>query len=65
MTARENIELPLVHNLRGPDTVSKIETLAIRLNIEEVLDKFPNQLSGGENNGWRRLARSSLSPTSY
>ncbi len=49
MTARENIILPLsLHGMTGRQAEGELEALARRLDIEDVLDKFPSQLSGGQ-----------------
>lgn len=49
MTARENIVLPLsLHGETAGTAESKIRVLASKLDITEVLDKFPSQMSGGQ-----------------
>ena len=49
LTARENIVLPLaIHNVKPEQSKQKLLTLAERLEIIPVLDKFPSQMSGGE-----------------
>jgi len=49
LTGRENIELPLViHGEQPKKCEAAIRTLAERLEIVPVLDKFPSQMSGGE-----------------
>lgn len=49
MTARENITLPLaLHGITAKAAESKIQKIAARLDITEVLDKFPSQMSGGQ-----------------
>lgn len=49
LTARENILLPLsIHgeNLKNED--DRLHKLAIQFDIEDVLNKFPSQMSGGQ-----------------
>ena len=49
LTARENILLPMsLHNLSDQESQKRLEQLASYLEITDVLDKFPAQLSGGE-----------------
>ena len=49
LTGRENIELPLViHGEKPKMRQDEIRSLAQRLEITSVLDKFPSQMSGGE-----------------
>jgi putative ABC transport system ATP-binding protein len=49
MTGRENIVLPLaIHNEKPQKSDAKLLGLAERLEITEVLEKFPSQMSGGE-----------------
>lgn len=49
LTARENITLPLMlHGLTGSQAEGKLKELADRLDIVEVLRKFPSQMSGGQ-----------------
>jgi len=49
LTGRENIVLPLaIHNEKPEKSEEKLNTLAERLEITSVLDKFPSQMSGGE-----------------
>lgn len=49
MTARENIVLPLsLHGETEEAARTKIQALASKLDIAEVLDKFPSQMSGGQ-----------------
>ncbi len=48
MTAKENILLPLsLHGITGKAAAAPLETLARQLDIEDVLNKFPSQMSGG------------------
>jgi putative ABC transport system ATP-binding protein len=49
LTGRENIVLPMaIHNENPEKSEEKLNTLAERLEITSVLDKFPSQMSGGE-----------------
>lgn len=49
LTARENIILPLsLHNVTGKQAERELQELANRLDITDVLGKFPSQLSGGQ-----------------
>ena len=49
MTARENIVLPLsLHGITGGEAEGELMKLTQRLNIMEVLHKFPSQMSGGQ-----------------
>lgn len=49
LTARENIILPLaLHGVTAKQAESDIRTLASMLDITDVLDKFPAQMSGGQ-----------------
>lgn len=49
LTGKENIELPLViHGEKPKNCVDAIRSLAERLEIVPVLEKFPSQMSGGE-----------------
>lgn len=49
MTARENIVLPLsLHGITEKEAESKIQDIASKLEITDVLDKFPSQMSGGQ-----------------
>jgi len=49
LTARENITLPLaLHGITGDSADSRISLLASKLDITDVLDKFPSQMSGGQ-----------------
>ncbi len=49
LTARENIILPLaLHGVTAKQSESDIRTLASMLDITDVLDKFPSQMSGGQ-----------------
>lgn len=49
LTARENIILPLaLHGVTAKQAESDILTLASMLDITDVLDKFPSQMSGGQ-----------------
>ena len=49
LTARENITLPLsLHGITGREAEPALLELARRLDITQVLDKFPSQMSGGQ-----------------
>lgn len=49
MTGRENILLPLsLHGVSEKESRERLEQLAAYLEVTEVLDKFPAQMSGGE-----------------
>ena len=49
LTARENILLPMsLHNIPVKESQKRLEQLSSYLEITDVLDKFPSQLSGGE-----------------
>jgi putative ABC transport system ATP-binding protein len=49
LTARENIILPLsLHGVAGHQAEQELRELANRLDITDVLDKFPSQMSGGQ-----------------
>ncbi len=49
LTARENISLPLtLHGITAGSAREKIRKLSSILDIEDVLDKFPSQMSGGQ-----------------
>lgn len=49
LTARENIQLPLaLHGIAAQKAEGKIRALAETLDIVEVLNKFPAQMSGGQ-----------------
>ncbi len=49
LTARENITLPLaLHGVTAKQAEADICTLASMLDITDVLDKFPSQMSGGQ-----------------
>lgn len=49
LTARENISLPLsLHGVTAGSAKEQIKKLADMLDITEVLDKFPSQMSGGQ-----------------
>lgn len=49
LTARENIILPLsLHGVTGNEAETVLTKLAWHFGIEEELDKFPSQMSGGQ-----------------
>ena len=49
LTARENIALPLtISRVPAREVLMRVEAVAQRLSIKEVLDKYPYQMSGGQ-----------------
>ncbi len=49
LTAKENILLPLaIHNRLQSNPKEKVDRLAKYMDIEDILDKFPNEISGGQ-----------------
>ncbi|MDK2950530.1 MAG: putative transport system ATP-binding protein [Kosmotogales bacterium] len=49
LTARENVILPLsLHGVTGKQAERELRELAKRLDITNVLEKFPSQMSGGQ-----------------
>ncbi len=49
LTARENILLPTtLHGISAKESRQRLEQLADYLEITEILDKFPTQMSGGQ-----------------
>lgn len=49
LTIRENIEVPLVlANKKKKEINKRVEKIAEKLDIKEILDKFPHQCSGGQ-----------------
>lgn len=49
LTVRENIVLPLsLHGITGEEASQNLRRLAWHFSIEDVLDKFPPQMSGGQ-----------------
>ncbi len=49
LTAYENIALPLtIAKFRTSDIKGRVTQIALRLNISDVLHKFPQQMSGGQ-----------------
>ena len=49
LTARENIALPLtIARVPAREVAVRVEDVAMRLNISAVLDKYPYQMSGGQ-----------------
>ena len=49
LTARENVALPLtISRVAAGETLSRVEGVARRLGIEKCLDKYPSQLSVGQ-----------------
>lgn len=52
LTGCENILLPLsLHGVPEHESKKRLEQLASYLEIKDILDKFPAQMSGGQNNG--------------
>ncbi|WRK54102.1 hypothetical protein SD457_03315 [Coprobacillaceae bacterium CR2/5/TPMF4] len=50
MTIYENIAAPLsLQKNKTPDMKKKVEDMAKLLNISKLLDKFPDECSGGKN----------------
>lgn len=50
MTIYENIAAPLsLQKNKAPEMKEKVENIAKLLNVSKLLDKFPNECSGGEN----------------
>ena len=49
LTARENIALPLsLQGVKSSEIDSKVDKIAAKLNISEVLEKYPAAISGGQ-----------------
>lgn len=49
LTNRENIALPLsLQNVKVREIQDKVETIASRLGITQILDKYPAEISGGQ-----------------
>ncbi|MFE4654913.1 ABC transporter ATP-binding protein [Streptomyces sp. NPDC056707] len=48
MTNRDNIGFPLRYEMPGEDTGPRVAETARTLGIEDILDRYPGQLSGGE-----------------
>lgn len=49
LTVRQNLELPLLYSLNSKSEREKIiKTIADKLGINTILDKYPNEISGGE-----------------
>lgn len=49
LTGGENILLPAqIHGMPDPESRKRMQRLAEYFEIEEVLEKFPNQMSGGQ-----------------
>lgn len=49
LTGRENILLPLsLHNVAQKESCKRLRQLADYLEINDILDKFPSQMSGGQ-----------------
>ena len=49
LTNRENITLPLsLQNVKAREINNQVEAIASRLNITQILDKYPAEVSGGQ-----------------
>ncbi len=49
LTARENIALPLtIARMNAAEISTRVQDVAARLSISQVLDKYPYQMSGGQ-----------------
>ena len=49
LTARENVALPLtIARVPADQVLGRVEAMAARLGIREILDKYPYQMSGGQ-----------------
>lgn len=49
LTNRENIALPLsLQNVKAREINNQVESIASRLNITQILDKYPAEVSGGQ-----------------
>lgn len=65
LTGRENILLPLsLHGVSESESRARLQKLADYLEVTDVLDKFPVQMSGGQSSASQRLVRSSSTPRS-
>ena len=52
LTARENIALPLtIARTNSAEISTRVQDVAARLSISQVLDKYPYQMSGGQQPG--------------
>ena len=50
LTARENIALALtINHVPAKEVVARVTGVAQRLGVSDVLDKFPHEMSGGQN----------------
>lgn len=64
-TVRENIELPLnARNIRWREKKAAIKDIMDKLGISELADKYPTQISGGEQQR-TAIARAFVSGTKY
>lgn len=64
-TVRENIELPLnARNIRWREKKKAIKDIMEKLGISELADKYPTQISGGEQQR-TAIARAFVSGTKY
>ncbi|MGX4645431.1 MULTISPECIES: ABC transporter ATP-binding protein [Holzapfeliella] len=49
LSCRENIALPLsLQNVSSKEIRPKVEKIAVKLGISEILDKYPSEISGGQ-----------------
>lgn len=64
LTARENIALPLtIARTNSAEISTRVQDVAARLSISQVLDKYPSQMSGGQQQRCcRRLRRARHRP---
>lgn len=50
LTLKENISVPLILAVKSKEEIeNRVNKVAEKLNIKEVLDKFPSECSGGQN----------------
>ena len=50
MTNKDNILMPLVLSNERPKTMNeRLETISTQLGINDLLDKYPYEISGGQN----------------
>ena len=55
LTALENVQL--LAEVTGPDAERRSRNALERVGLGEVADRFPGELSGGSNSGWRSPGR--------
>ncbi|MBR5951065.1 MAG: ABC transporter ATP-binding protein [Actinomycetaceae bacterium] len=49
ITVRENIALPLtIGKMKAVEILRRVEEIALTLNVDDILDKYPYQISGGQ-----------------